>query len=34
MENYLIETEIDLIQKSMMEQCYIAFDAREKPALG
>jgi hypothetical protein len=33
MESYLIETEIYLVEKSMMEQCYLAFDAREKSAL-
>ena len=34
MESYLIETEIHLVEKPMMEQCYLAFDACEKSALG
>jgi len=33
MESYLIETEIHLVEKSMMEQCDLAFDTREKSAL-
>ena len=33
MESNLIETEIHLVEKSVMEQCYLAFDARGKSAL-
>lgn len=34
MESYLIETEIHLVEKTMMEQRYLASNAREKSALG
>lgn len=33
MESNLIETEIHLVEKTVMEQCYLAFDTREKSAL-